>query len=242
VTIPDGACYPVANRGHQVRANIRGGTMAKLDEAASLEAILDYLAQARAGLGALDELAPLAGPFETLTIQVQNARDKRDAARWKVLGKSARVRVFDARWDTAVKKVSAEAFHLAGKDAGKDPYNALFGTVKADDAVVLGPSKAEAFGNTLLARGAALGNAALTALLGAVRFAQEKLVAADTERDAATNEAATHELERRKLLREVERQADLAEVGILTAFPGERALVNAILTIKRERKKKDEPA
>lgn len=214
--------------------------MARLQETASFETMLDYTAQVRAGLGALEELVALMGPFEDLTTRVMAARDARDKARWKVLGKSARVRVFDARWDTAVKATSAEAFHLAGKDASKDPYNALFGTVKADDAVDLGPAKAEAFGDKLLARGAALAVPALDAKLADVKTHQQKLVLADKERDQAADEQATHEIERRKLLKEVERQADLAEVGILTAFPGDRALVNAILVVKRERKKADD--
>ncbi|MBI5495094.1 MAG: hypothetical protein HY904_08695, partial [Deltaproteobacteria bacterium] len=43
-------------------------------------------------------------------------------------------------------------------------------------------------------------------------------------------------------LKQVEAAADQAEVGILTRFPGNRALVNAILVVKRPaRKKQDAP-
>lgn len=216
--------------------------MAKLDDSASHETMLDYCAQVTAGLGALDELAPLAAPFEGLVTRIRAARDKRDNARWLVLKKSARVRVFDSRWDSWLKKISGEAFQLAGKDASKDPYDPLFGKVKAEDAIELGPSKAEAFGNTLLSRVAALGHASLSALAETFKAAQDKLVQADKERDAAMDAASTDEIDRRKLLKELEAQADLAEVGILTAFPGDRALVNAILVVKRSKKKSDEPA
>lgn len=216
--------------------------MAKLAEEASLETQMDYCVQVAAGLRSLDELEALAVAFEDLIKELQGKRDRRDAARWKVIGKSARVRVFDARWDGCVKQVSSQAFLLANKDAKQDPYNALFGTVTAEDATALGPSKAEAFGNTLLSKGAALGNAILNPLLAAVKTVQALLMTADKERDDATTEALTHEVERRKMLKQVEAAADQAEVGILTRFPGNRALVNAILVVKRPaRKKQDAP-
>lgn len=211
--------------------------MARLDDRSSYETMLEFTAQVVAGLGALDELAGADAGFLALRGRIQAARDKRDGARWLHISKSARVRVFDARWDRGVTATSSAAFVASNSDAKQDPYNALFGTVKAADVVQLGPAKAEAFGNTLLARGAALALPALEPHLAAVKTAQALLMKADVERDQAATDALTHEVERRKLLKELEREAALAEVAILTRFPGDRALVNAILVADRPTKR-----
>jgi len=52
--------------------------MARLDEDASIETMLDYSAQVSAGLGSLDVLAPLVHPWKLLTTELRTERDARD--------------------------------------------------------------------------------------------------------------------------------------------------------------------
>lgn len=161
--------------------------------------------------------------------RLRGERDARDDARAAVLAASARVRVADADWDGVVTDVSGRAWLASGKDAGRLPYAALFGGVRAADAIELGPHKATVFGGRLLAKARELAHPDLVPAVERLAVSNEALAAAAAERDEATEKAAQHDVRRRALVREVEALAARTEVEILTRFPGRRDLVRAVL-------------
>ncbi|MBI5497038.1 MAG: hypothetical protein HY904_18635 [Deltaproteobacteria bacterium] len=209
----------------------------QVPEDASLELLIDYCSGARAAAMAADlpEVAASLGTFRT---ELKASRDARDAAREYTLETSAVVRVRDTNWDAVVTGVSGAAFLAAGKKPDQDPYQLLFGTVKADEATGLGPEKAYAFGDTLLTRARAQNHAAVVPLLPGVVAANDALKAAGDARAAASLAELPHEVERRKRVAALERVIAVAEVAILTKHPGRADLVRAVLAWPRAPKRK----
>lgn len=205
-----------------------------LPEAITFEGMIDYATGVAAGLKAVPELAPLAADWTAARQARRAERDARDDARASVLEASAVVRVRDAAWDAAVKKLSGEAFLVAGKDAGQSPYAPLFGTIKATDATRLGPAKAASFGATLLAKAKELATPALGGTVQALAKENAALSDAAGVRATARDEASVHELKRQKAREALELLIATTEVGILTAFPGRRDLVRALLAPPRK--------
>ena len=117
------------------------------------------------------------------------------------------------------------------------------GTVSAAEAADLGAHKAKAFGELSLEKARLLHEAqpALEAPVEAFRRAQEALVEATSRWDDAEVQAAVHDVARRQLLARVERQIALTEVSVLTALPGRRDLVRAVLATDSRRRRRPSP-
>lgn len=213
---------------------------AKLPETASLEWLIDYAAGVEAAVGALPATATLTPSWQALRLRLRAARDARDDDRFKLRAAEARARVADAQWDRALTTVSAEAFHIAGKDAAAVPYSILFGSVKAKDAVALGAFKATAFGAALLQKATSVKDARLDAVVAELDAAQKTLEAATAARLAARNLSLTHDGTRQLLIDAVEEEMAQTEVGILTAQPGRRDLVDAALGLPGRGRSKDD--
>jgi len=204
-----------------------------LPEAITFEGMIDYATGVAAGLKAVPEIAPLAADWAAARQARRAERDARDDARALAVEATAVVRVRDAAWDDAVKKLSGEAFLAAGKDAGRSPYAPLFGTIKATDATRLGPAKASSFGATLLAKANELATPSLAGAVQALTKENAALGEAGAARAAARDGASVHEVKRQKAREALELLIATTEVGILTAFPGRRDLVRAILAPTR---------
>lgn len=199
----------------------------------SLETLMDRAVSIDAGLSAMPELETLAPPWSKRLEAILDSRDARDAARRVVLKASAKVKVFDTRWDFTVKKISSVAYQSAGKKKDVEPYASTFGAVTAADAIDLGPHKATAFGTKLLSKMTALNHMDLNPLIAVLTADQENLANAAKVRDDAQVQAATHDVLRRKHVEEFNKLLAETEVGILTRFPGRRDLVRAILAPER---------
>jgi len=200
-----------------------------LDPKSSIEALLDYVAGAAAAVQALPATAHLVEPFLVVRKDLQDARDKRDEARFAHKCASAVVRVHDALWDEAILTLSGEAFLAAGKDAKASPYAPLFGTMKASEAQELGPAKALVFGGSVVSKARELAHPRLEAATAALAKAGQDLQQAASARDTAREQAELHELRRSRLVYGVEIAVAHCEVEILQRFPGRRDLVRAML-------------
>lgn len=231
-----------------------------LSNTSSLERLRLYVVGVIAGLLALQRLRalevpgmePLEGPWiETFLgkwrgekAQIAGAITARDADRDRDEETSATVRVFDVQWDATVRRLSGLAFLVSGKKEEAEPYALLFGGVKARDLTSLGPAKAGVAGLELVAKVNAWGGAELTPLAAALDKQTKALVAADEEDAVAEAQAATHEVERVKTLRRLERLRDETEAQLLVKFPGRKDLVKSVLAFEADRraKKQDEDA
>jgi hypothetical protein len=214
-----------------------------IPKTSSLDFLMVYVSGAAAAAEALG-LTALAGALDALYRALRQARDARDDDRRLFARTSAHVRVADAAWDRIVGDLSSNAFLLAGKKADQEPYAVLFGGVAAKDAQQMGPDKAGPWGDKLLEKVKALGNAVLDALAALLLPAQQTLLAKDKERDAAEVKLAGHSVERVKWVQKVQHAVDAAEVEILTAHPGRKDLVRAVLLVPRAASKKqaEDPA
>jgi hypothetical protein len=199
----------------------------------SLEGQIDYCTGVIAALKAEDELKALASPWEKARTALRKSRDSRDEARDAALEAQAVVRVRDARWDQSLTSLSGKAYDLAGKDPRQPPYVHLFSTIKAKDAVNLGPAKATLYGDALLKKAKEAGAGELSPLTHAFAAANTALDKAARKRDDMTGDSHTHEVRRQKHLADLEHLIALTEVGILHAAPGNKALVRAILVPPR---------
>lgn len=201
-----------------------------IPDKASIESLIDYMAHAAAALASFDETAALVAPWKELTTKLRAARDERDNDSWSYLGASARVGAWDARWDASVTTISGLAYAAAGKDVTSEPYVSLFGNVRAADATRMGAYKATMFGSKLLAKAKEQNHPALrdaTAQFAPINAALEK--AAHARRDAA-EKMAVHDVKRYKLIDEIEQLIAKTEIGVLTAFPGQRKIVQAMFS------------
>lgn len=210
---------------------------------ASLESVIDYVVGVIAVLQATPELAALAPPWHKLRDNLLKARDDRDQKRWKLLGAQRKVGVLDVKWDAAVGDLSGRAFLAAGKDAKAHPYADLFSPLVADDLKRLGPVRAAAAEEVIQAKGKALAHPDLTKSLDGLDKATVALTAADTERTAALQVVLVLDIERTKQIAAVDLLVATTEIGVLTAFPGQREIVRAVLApAKAEKKAKADTA
>jgi hypothetical protein len=214
----------------------------RLPATASLESLIRYASGVNAGLLAMDALKPLADPWSGWRQSLRQARDLRDDELFALDTARARLRVLDSEWDRLVVLISGEAYLLSGKKADAEPYRSLFGAVTAQEATRLGAAKATAFGDRLVLHLAQAGHARLAELAQEFQPVNVRLKAAEAEVTAAEDKASLQGSQRRKLVREVEAQIGVSEVGILQLFPGRRDLVRAVLAPPRpERREREAP-
>lgn len=197
---------------------------------ASLETLIDYAVAGRAGLAIPGEgLEHLAPPWTDFIRRARAARDERDEARYVWIGYVATYRARDYRWEVAIGNLSKTSYHAAGMNADADPYAALFGTLKANDARSLGAAKATAFGNLVAKKAATLAHPALAEATAALVAANEALTLAHAQKVEAYDALRLHALHRTRLLDELNALIATTEAAILTRFPGDDQRVRAIL-------------
>lgn len=237
-----GAGVLLASEGH-VRIATRRGRCSmsyKLPLNSSLELMTDYCTGVIAGLSAVPELEPLAGRWRERKSQLRAERDGRDDRREATIVAAKRVELRDALWDEALTALSGAAYHEAGKEASKQPYNILFGAVTAATATNLGPAKATGFGTTLLAKLAELNNSALAPTRAALEKANAELKAAHEARTAAETAETANEIRRIQTRDALELLIAETELAILQQFVGRRDLVRAIVATPRSKGKKEQ--
>ncbi len=203
--------------------------MPELPKSWSLEAQREYVVGVVAGLKAIDRAAPLVGPWEAAKRERRDAMGRRDDARDKAVETSARVALYDTEWDEAVRQLSSGAYEVAGKDAGAPPYAELFGSVKAVELTRLGPARATTAGANLVKLARATGNAKLVPLAAALETKTQALETAWKADVTAEGEALVQEVERTRLLRQLQQLVAETEADVLKLFPGRKDLVRALL-------------
>ena len=196
---------------------------------ASLDTLLDHVCAVIAALEAVPELAALAAPWHKLRDGLLKARQLRDETRWTLLGAQLKVAVRDVAWDAAVGDLSGHAFLAAGKSDEKEPYASLFGPLVAKELRNLGPARATAAAELILAKGAALAHPDLTKSLATLKTATAALAGAAADRDKALEASLLLDIARAKQVTAVDALTATTEIGILTKFPGRRDVVRAVL-------------
>jgi DNA-directed RNA polymerase subunit F len=94
----------------------------------------------------------------------------------------------------------------------------------------------------LLQKAAAVNHPGLKAPLEAFAAANRTLKEAVAARTAARRALRLHEVRRSELIDDLQGLIDRTEVRILDLFPGNKALVRAVLGIKRSRRRDEEEA
>ncbi len=201
---------------------------------ASLDALIDHTTSVIAALQATDEFADLAPQWLDLRNVLLGHRLHRDELRWTLLGAQRKVDYRDALWDAAVVELSGRAFLAAGKSADARPYADLFGTLPARELKSLGPARAAAAAELILAKAAVLNSPELGASAAAVAKATEKLKAADVDRAAARKSVLVLDITRAEQVDALELAMAHTEVQILTKMPGRNDLVRALLAPARK--------
>jgi hypothetical protein len=211
------------------------------EDSTSLETLIDHAVMVEAGLSVEDEgLEDLSVPWGALIVHLKGARDTRDEKRHAWLRAVARVRARDNRWDRGIVRVSGKAYFAANKDANAEPYAPLFGSIKARDALGLGPAKAVVFGVALADKLEKLNHPALVGEADAVRAANEGLQAAATIRTKAHEDVMWQSVERTRLVGQVNLLLAQTEAAILTRFPGDDERVKALLYPARKKEKAED--
>jgi|GEM_PF-1613526 len=197
-----------------------------------------YLSQVIGGLSARAELSGLSGAFEELRRDLEALRALREAADDSVLVATARLRVDDAEWDSAIQRVSSRAYELANKKAANEPYVTLFGRVDARRARSLGAAKATIVGATVVKDGRRLdAGPDLSEVIDALEAATAALLGAKSAWDVADDALFQPRMDKKKFVGKLNVQIAIAEAGILTAFPGRGDLAAAVLTPWFERRR-----
>ena len=202
----------------------------QIPDNASLDRLIAYTATSIAALQAMDETRALAEPWSKLLADLQKERAEREAAELEQLAASARVKVWDARWDDAITDISSRAYLAAHKDDTAEPYVSLFGTIKAKQATHMGPHKATTLGNTLLAKLREQKHPELTPLIEPFASLNQQLTSVAAARSEAHERVSVYEVRRYKLIERMEALIAQSEIGVLTALPGQRTTLRAALS------------
>lgn len=223
----------------------------KIPQEWSLESLRAFVVQVVGGMVALKSLEKLPIPGleglrgdwlpqlvekgRGMLARIDEARVARDKARDLVHEQNAVVGIFDAQWDSTVSTMSSTAFFKAGSKAKGEPYNALFGTVKATALQKLGPAKAVVATERLVVKTVAVGDTELTALATGLQV-EGKLLKEAHEADV-TAEAAllAHRIARLGLIRAVDELCTEIELEILMNLTGRHDLVRALLNPRPNR-------
>ena len=124
----------------------------QIPQSAPIVRLIDYCTGVIASLTAQSQSQSVAGNWVALRQKLLLERQACEESKWNRIGATARVRLWDARWDALVTEISGHAFLAAGKNTKAEPYLSLFGQIRAVDARNMGPHKAQIFGARRLAR------------------------------------------------------------------------------------------
>ena len=198
-----------------------------------------YTAQVEGGLRArAKDLAPHAPAWSAMKDRIVAERAERELADDAALQATARARVEDADFDSALGDVSSKSYELADKQADQEPYVTLFGKIPAKRAKGFGPAKATEVGARILKDGPRFGHAELDAPLAALATATSALSDAKKAIDEADDALFTPRQKKKKLVTALNTLIAVTEAAILSAFPGRDDIVGAILLPWFERKNK----
>ncbi|MFO0751127.1 MAG: hypothetical protein U1F43_36460 [Myxococcota bacterium] len=214
----------------------------------SLERLGDYVDGVHAALAERAPLAGLAPPWEALLQRCDAAEARQKKARRALNRARVGYWIRDADFDQAVRNLSSETYHLAGKDDAAEPYVSIFGAVRAEDIIEYGEEKATSFGRNTGKKAEAIlavtePEAARTAVKGMLDDLGREtaaLAAAGDQREDAGTAVTALDIERRQLIRDTLTLIADTEVGILSIYKGRRDLVDRVLALdfNAERRKK----
>ena len=196
----------------------------------SLEAMIEYIVTVGGALDAIRGLADLAGPWDEQIEAYQGDRDDRDKVVFAWLRAIAFYRARDFEWDGVILETSGASFLAAGKKADAEPYEPLFGTIKAVQARKLGAAKAVKFGSQIVSKLEVLDHPALNGLIPRLKAANEALKAAGERRDAAFEQVLLQNIVRVRRLTALQAAVADIEYEILKRFRGNHALVKVVLS------------
>lgn len=206
----------------------------KIDDQLTLEGMEDYCVKVMSGLAACGEEYPaMLGQIPAWTgkyDEIQAEATARRLLQRNVIEKRTNLKVRDVFWDRDMGKVSSESYHAAGKDADKDPYKSLFGTVKAFSARNFGLEKALQFGNQILDRAVVLNHPALASVLSQFKKTNNRLREVGEEKTKADTALELHILKCRQMIPGIQTLVDNTEAAILAVVPGADELVRFILS------------
>ena len=199
----------------------------------------DYLDGVASALAHRPALVHLAPAWSALLARCDDSEARKKQARRRLNRARVGYWVADGDFDAAVKALSTETYHLAGKDASAEPYASTFGLQTAEEVVRYGEEKATSFGRTttklapniLAVIESDAARATVETLLGTLGRETTTLTAAGDAREDAITALAAFDLERRQLLRDTIALIADTEVGILTVHRGRRDLVDRVLAL-----------
>lgn len=142
--------------------------------------------------------------------------------------------VTDTYWDANLGKCSSESYHVSGKKADNEPYRSLFGTIKAVEAKVMGPTQATLFGEQLIARANVINHEELKAPFNQFALINGELKTAGLNRDAKTLALELHTLKVKPLLNEAQDLLNKTEAQLLSLYPGNDALIRSTLNPRED--------
>lgn len=142
----------------------------------------------------------------------------------------AELKVANAYWKAEIITCSSDAFHASGKKSDRDPYQSLFGTIKAKAARSLGYQQAYKVGSNLIARAQVLNHPDLKAPFEKFAISNELLQTAGQMRDKCKTATELHTLGTKSHIEDIQKLIHSTEVELLKLSPGNNALVRTILS------------
>jgi len=198
----------------------------------SADGLRRFSARVASGLVARRATADKAAAWQELAEEALSIDVATKKGQDEVEGAWVVERFENAEWNAAIEALGARALLLSGDKPTQPPYETLFARVAPADVVGLGIGKTELGGRLvegitkLLA--SAPGWKPLEAVLEAFATANERLVQAAQAREREEELLLGFELARGKLVRRINREADLTEAFVLAAFPKRFDLVRAL--------------
>lgn len=202
----------------------------QIPDNASFDRLVEYSTGVIASLEAIEETRSLSPKWLELRTKITDMRSEWEKANWNLIGASARVHVCDSRWDDQVVEISGRAWLAAHKDAKIEPYKSLFGTIKANDLIRMGPHKATVWGHKLLAKGRELKHPELDSLLSSFETTTAELQKAFIDRMECSEQLAMFSVRKNKMINEIEALIANTEIDVLQIFPGSRRTVRAMIS------------
>jgi hypothetical protein len=205
-----------------------------IPETWSIEAATEYVWGVQAGLAADDKVEALVSAWDDMEAQLEAERTARNRARKAAIRASAVQRVADANWDSTLGGAGDWAFMASARNPKAPPYATVFDLVSPSVAKQFGAAKAVGFGSRVVSRLRTLQVPGAAEQANRVEQASAALSTAAADRVRLSLEAQTHDIRRRALLAALEDLVDQTEIAILTAYPGQRARVQAILRVRKD--------
>ena len=201
-----------------------------LNASCSLETCIERALCVEAALRARPSLKDLAPEWLERAVRFKGLREARDEARHRVSRANAVLAVVGVDWDEEIDALFNEVRFLPGDEA-QTTRGALFGEVRASEAMRFGAERALAFGETLSFRLTSFDHPRLVPHREPLAAANQAMREGLTERDAAEAALWQHNLARTQAVAELADALKTLEAKVLTLAPGHRALVRAVLSM-----------